>query len=654
VHTLAGPVLTEGDAPTGAPAWRTAGHSGTGVKVGIIDMGFSGYTALMGSELPSSVTAANFVDFEGVEEVDGTDPHGTACAEIIHDVAPGAQLYLAKVETSLDVEEAATWMIGQGVKVISMSLGTTVEGPGDGTGWLADVVDSARAAGVSWFIAAGNEREQHWGGQSNIVSDLHVFHAGSGQNINYFGPGPDQAYMIPGGYTFTVAARWSDWTAPVNQDFDVFLVRWSGANWELMSSYGMQFGGMSVQSGGPGQLPVEFAVGQTWGAATAYGFAVARYSATRNVNFDFFASAPLEERVAARSLSGPADSPAAITVGAIDVATYVAEPYSSQGPTNGPGGTATGGVIKPDLSAYANVSTAAYGYKGFNGTSAATPHAAGAAALALHRDPTLTPTGIASFLASRAIDLGTAGKDNRYGSGRVNLGLPSAGDTTPPVVGAPDVDLRSVAVTSTGKVGIRVDFTASDPSGIKSTALQQKVATNSFTSVTLPSTTATGVNLAYKANGTARQFRASATDSGNNAAGWTTAPAITLRAFQNGGAGVTQAGSWSSVSSTSYYGGSVRHSATAGRTQTVTAAMSDVALVTTFGPNRGIAQVYVNGALNATIDLYASTTQFRRVAWTHEFGALGTHTVALRVTGTKRSAATAARVDFDAFVIVGP
>jgi hypothetical protein len=42
---------------------------------------------------------------------------------------------------------------------------------------------------------------------------------------------------------------------------------------------------------------------------------------------------------------------------------------------NGPGGTAIGALfVKPDVSAYANVSTESYGAGVFNGTSSATPH----------------------------------------------------------------------------------------------------------------------------------------------------------------------------------------------------------------------------------------------------------------------------------------
>src|SRR5262249_40271374 len=72
------------------------------------------------------------------------------------------------------------------------------------------------------------------------------------------------------------------------------------------------------------------------------------------------------------------------------------------------------------------------GVDGFAGTSASAPGVAGAAALLLQHSPGLTPAQLQARIESLGVDLGTAGKDNTYGSGRealpslaVNTVLPS-------------------------------------------------------------------------------------------------------------------------------------------------------------------------------------------------------------------------------------
>ena len=63
---------------------------------------------------------------------------------------------------------------------------------------------------------------------------------------------------------------------------------------------------------------------------------------------------------------------------------------------------------------------AAEGYGYMSGTSMATPHVAGLAALILSRNPTLTPDQVRAVIESTADDLGPTGKDIYYGDGRIN------------------------------------------------------------------------------------------------------------------------------------------------------------------------------------------------------------------------------------------
>lgn len=153
-------VVSEGMGLINADVWHMAGYTGAGVKIGILDGGFNGYTGLLGTELPAAVTTQWF----GSGGTEGTSVHGTACAEIVYDIAPDADFYLTNIDDGIDFGNAVDWLISQGVDVISCSLIWPAGGTGDGTGYFCDRVTDARAAGILWAQAAGNYAQSHWQG----------------------------------------------------------------------------------------------------------------------------------------------------------------------------------------------------------------------------------------------------------------------------------------------------------------------------------------------------------------------------------------------------------------------------------------------------------------------------------------------------------
>jgi len=81
------------------------------------------------------------------------------------------------------------------------------------------------------------------------------------------------------------------------------------------------------------------------------------------------------------------------------------------------------GLLKPDVAApgESTISTVpGGGYSGFGGTSGATPHLAGVAALLLGVNPDLEPADLSRIMQTTAVEKGAPGKDNRYGAGRVD------------------------------------------------------------------------------------------------------------------------------------------------------------------------------------------------------------------------------------------
>jgi hypothetical protein len=100
-------------------------------------------------------------------------------------------------------------------------------------------------------------------------------------------------------------------------------------------------------------------------------------------------------------------------------------------------------LVAPD-----GVSGATYGPSGYYGTSAASPHVAGAAALVKQAFPSYTPAQIKGFLEGRTVALGAPGKDNTYGSGRLDLGPPPSTPTpTPTPVGGAVVSIGTASGT---------------------------------------------------------------------------------------------------------------------------------------------------------------------------------------------------------------
>jgi serine protease AprX len=165
------------------------------------------------------------------------------------------------------------------------------------------------------------------------------------------------------------------------------------------------------------------------------------------------------------TIGSPGAADKAITVGAMaDVGElgFNITGFSSRGPTKD-------GRIKPDvaapgfkiMAADANTST---GYVALNGTSMATPFAAGVAALMLQANGSLSPANIKSKMMSTAQDWGPTGKDIDYGSGRLQAyeaiksagGFSGTGPTVPhhgsasaSLSGTGDVDNYSLNVGST-------------------------------------------------------------------------------------------------------------------------------------------------------------------------------------------------------------
>ena len=155
------PAATTGQAvtKTNAAAWHAAGITGAGVKIGIIDSFNQAKwnAALAAGEVPAA--SGTFCSFNGqtCNIFLSSSPHGTAVAEVIHEMAPGAQIYLASAGvTASDLQATVNYFASKGVKIITRSLAAGFDWRGNGEGPIANVVADAAAKGMTWFNSAGN------------------------------------------------------------------------------------------------------------------------------------------------------------------------------------------------------------------------------------------------------------------------------------------------------------------------------------------------------------------------------------------------------------------------------------------------------------------------------------------------------------------
>lgn len=220
-------------------------------------------------------------------------------------------------------------------------------------------------------------------------------------------------------------------------------------------------------------------------------------------------------------------------------------------------------------------------------------------------------------------------------------------DRSAPTTGVPALSLRSGTTLSGGSLRGQLALRGTDtgPAGIGSFEVRRSVDGGGFTTI------ATGVTARYLnvtlAPGHSYRFEARARDKAGNLGGWRAGATVKPALVQQGSSALRWSGSTGWASGSGYSGGSTRY-LRAGASVTYTTSARAIAFVTTKGPNRGTARVYVDGALAATIDLGAPTWTYRFVAFSKRWSSRGTHTIRIVSDGAEAYP----RVDVDAFGVI--
>lgn len=394
-------IKSQGIKPIHSDFVNQQGVTGKKIKVAVIDFAFDTKNPeIFNNKVEEKSFRHDFGN--GLYPVDTGKPetnHGTAVAEIITDVAPDAELYLLTASRESEFIEAVDYSITQNFDLITSSMGF-VHYPADGSSQITKAIERSISEQIPFVTSSGNYAQQHWEGKfkDRDKDHWHEF-PGNDEGLSFF----ISREMIENNYFLDLSLFWYTNSDEI-YDFDLKLVgpektdiifsanRQDSANDELKER-------IRYYPKEPGTYKVG-----------VYYDGKGTPDATIEI-FDVY-SQNLEHSNSLGSVVVPKDGEGAIVVGALNLANYEVEPYSSRGPTND-------NKIVPNLVAPDGVSTLAYGDESFEGTSAASPHVAGVVALLLEKNPQSSPNKIRKILEENTNDE-ILKEDNVSGSGMVD------------------------------------------------------------------------------------------------------------------------------------------------------------------------------------------------------------------------------------------
>ncbi len=392
-------VVSEGVDAIGARPFHCQGFSGKGVQVAVVDTGFDLWAeAQQQQELPSNTTQPPKV---------GTS-HGTACAEVIHDVAPEATLIPVSVGSVASLQAwAAQTLQGSDIGVIAHAMGWFGESFGDGKGVLCKLISELHGAGKVWVNAAGN--------MADGLLWLDAWRDDNGDGWLEFADGLDRnTFDVPAVGLVTVVLDWNSYPA-TTIDLDLHLCKVLNGQCQLVAS------STNLQTGS--QPPVE-TVSTVFATPGTYAARVQRKAKGPQVQVRLqlaSGAGQLAQYHSSMTLVDPATCVDAVAVAASPWQFYaigLADSEGSQGPT-------FDGRAKPDLAAPSAVQT--YAANPFGGSSAASAHVAGALAVWIQHTGQAPSAAMASLLKWTVPRPGSPQPDLLAGRGRLALPTQQAG-----------------------------------------------------------------------------------------------------------------------------------------------------------------------------------------------------------------------------------
>ena len=463
-----GSANSQGDAAHRAAETRTRfGVNGAGLRIGVLSDSFNNLgaaaTDVTNGDLPGATNPNGFltpVRFAGSGDLaSGGSDEGRAMLQIVHDIAPGAQLYFAEAFSSfanfaeniralrgISASPGAFGNVSPGCDIIIDDIFYFVEtGLHDGQpaasnqnmALVTQAVNDVTANGALYFSSAGNSGSVQQGTsgawEGNFVTGTRpAIITGTGDALAW--NGVDVGNTLTG--TNSVTMQWSDPLGGSSNDYDLFRLN-STLTTVVTSSTNVQTGTQDPFEIITGASSTRLVVVRRTGAAIRFislSTNRSRLQYATNGQTRGHGASPNAFGVAATpaAASGGAPTPTGPSPGAF-VGTNQIENFSSDGPRrsffNSAGVAYTPGLFlaangilrqKPDFTAADGVATTLPGASGLNpfyGTSAAAPHAGAIAALVKQGAPLSTNSQITTFLTSTALDIMSAGSDAGSGVG---------------------------------------------------------------------------------------------------------------------------------------------------------------------------------------------------------------------------------------------
>ena len=425
--TKTGRVNSEGDGIHRADLVRSlSGINGRGVKVGVISDGVRAWrTSRSRNDLPDIIEINPNNGGSGGDE-------GTALLEIIHDLAPGAELAFSGSGSSLGFVEATLWLAndafdGEGADIIVDDLAHYLE-PYYEDGMVAEAVADAVAGGAVFVSAGGNNANKHYTGTfSDDGNGYHDFDSSSATDI--------ALRVEPSSW---IMLQWNDQFGFSSNDYDLFVCSPGRKPVKFNLQNGVCKGSTREQDGDD----------DPWERITSlYSFSseadvyIRKFSGSaKELKLFVLRGEVLEHGVEEGGIIGHPALEEVLAVGAIDAAdpgNDEPEFFSDRGSTeiyfptrktrNKPDVMGIDGVLITGAGRFGREIPGS-SFRRFYGTSAAAPHVAGIAALVMEAqrraDPSMKKKAVADAVAQKlkdtAIDLGETGRDGTFGHGRAD------------------------------------------------------------------------------------------------------------------------------------------------------------------------------------------------------------------------------------------